>query len=255
MAFVLSDFARQTVGLNSGAVTADAVVYGGPAMFSYRSAADEVATIAAANYFANVVYKLSLSDLIYVVGSDAIGMYVVDALDRAAGTVTVAAASLTGVVNTANIADGAVTNVKVDAAAAIAYSKLAALPSAEVLVGSAGNVATAVAMSGDIAINNAGATAIQAGAVDLAMLSTGITPSHVVKFAGQPTSVGGAAGEAFTVTGIAATDLAFVQIVSNGTGNVTVLEAVCTLDTLTITFSGDPGADTIFNYQILRATA
>ena len=43
--------------------------------------------------------------------------------------------------------------------------------------------------------------------VTLAKLAAGITPSHVIKFAGQVTSVGGAAAEAFTVAGaVAATD-------------------------------------------------
>lgn len=127
------------------------------------------------------------------------------------------------------------------------------LPDGELFVGSAANVATAVAMTGDVAINNAGVTAIQAGAVDLAMLSAGIAPSHVVKYAGQPTTVGGAAAEAFAVAGVLVTDLAFVQVVDNGGGNVTALQAVCTANTLTVTFSGNPGADTVFNYQILRA--
>jgi hypothetical protein len=98
-----------------------------------------------------------------------------------------------------------------------------------------------------------GAISLGAGAVELANLAAGITPSHVVKYAGQTTTLGGAAAEAFTVTGIAATDLAFVQIVNNGTSNVTALQAVCTLNTLTVTFSADPVADTVFNYQILRA--
>jgi hypothetical protein len=39
------------------------------------------------------------------------------------------------------------------------------LPSAEIIVGNASNVATAVAMSGDVHISNTGATTIQAGAV------------------------------------------------------------------------------------------
>lgn len=94
---------------------------------------------------------------------------------------------------------------------------------------------------------------LASGSVGLTQLASGITPSHIVKFAGKPTTVGGAAAEAFTVTGIAATDLAFVQIVNDGTGNVTVLQAVCTTNTLTVTFSANPGNDTVFNYQILRA--
>lgn len=63
------------------------------------------------------------------------------------------------------IASGAIVNADVNASAAIAYSKLAALPSADILVGSAGNVATAVAMSGDVVINNAGVTAISPGVI------------------------------------------------------------------------------------------
>lgn len=74
-----------------------------------------------------------------------------------------------------------------------------------------------------------------------------------IRFSGQPTTVGGAAAEAFTVTGVAATDRAFVQVVNDGTSNRTVLQAVCTTNTLTVTFSGDPGNDVVFNYIIVRA--
>lgn len=49
-----------------------------------------------------------------------------------------------------------ITNINVASNAAIAFSKLAALPSAQILVGSAGNVPTAVAMSGDATISNTG---------------------------------------------------------------------------------------------------
>lgn len=163
------------------------------------------------------------------------------------------------------IANSAITNAKVSASAAIAFSKLAALTSAHLLVGSAANVATSVAVTGDVGISNTGVTTIAANAVTtakildanvtLAKLASGITPSHIVKFAGQVTTVGGAATEAFVVTGAAATDLAFVQVVNDGTANVTVLEAVVTLNTLTVTFSANPGNDAVINYQLLRAAA
>jgi hypothetical protein len=92
--------------------------------------------------------------------------------------------------------------------------------------------------------------------VTLAKLAAAIAPSHVIKFGGQLTSVGGAAAEAFTVTGaVAATDRAFVQVVNDGPNNVTVLQAVVTNDTLTVTFSADPGAGAVINYQLIRATA
>lgn len=140
------------------------------------------------------------------------------------------------------------------------------LPNAQILVGNASGIAAPVAMSGDATIANTGAVTIANNAittakiananVTLAKLAAGITPSHVIKFANQVTTVGGAAAEAFTVTGaVGATDRAFVQVVNDGTANVTVLQAVVTDNTLTVTFSANPGNDTVINYQIIRAAA
>ena len=130
-----------------------------------------------------------------------------------------------------------------------------ALTSAHILVGNGSNIAADVAMSGDITISNTGATAIGASKVTKTMLATGIKASHMIVFAGQPTTVGGAAAEAITVTGALNTDLAFVQLVNDGTNNVSILSAVVTADTLTVTFSADPGNDAVINYQIVRATS
>lgn len=140
------------------------------------------------------------------------------------------------------------------------------LTNAHIFVGNSSNIATDVAMSGDATIANTGAVTIANSAittakiadsnVTLGKLASGITPSHVIKFANQVTTVGGAAAEAFTVTGaVAATDRAFVQVVDNGTANVTALQAVVTNNTLTVTFSADPGNDTIINYQIIRVVS
>lgn len=141
-----------------------------------------------------------------------------------------------------------------------------ALANGFIFVGNASNLAAPVAMSGDVTISNTGVTAIAANAittakilnanVTLAKLAAGITPSAVIKFNSQVTTVGGAAAEAFTVTGAAAaTDRAFVQVVDNGTNNVTVLQAVVTNNTLTVTFSADPGNDCVINYQLIRAAS
>lgn len=91
--------------------------------------------------------------------------------------------------------------------------------------------------------------------VTLAKLATAVAPSHVVKYAAQVTTAGGAAAEAITVTGLAATDLVFAQVKNDGTSNVTILQAVPTTNTLTVTFSADPGNDTVIYYQALRATS
>ncbi|HJY22891.1 MAG TPA: hypothetical protein VJ279_08410 [Hanamia sp.] len=164
-----------------------------------------------------------------------------------------------------SIAPGVIVNADINAAAAIAYSKLATLATGSILAGN-GGVPTATALSGDATIGATGVLTIAANAittakilnanVTLAKLASGITPSHVIKFDNQLTTVGGSATEAFTVTGaVGATDHAYTQMVNNGTSNVTILEAVVTDNTLTITFSADPGNDTVFNYQLTRPAA
>lgn len=69
------------------------------------------------------------------------------------------------------------------------------------------------------------------------------------------TTAGGAAAEAITVTGAATTDIPFVTMQDDGTSNVTIVSAAITANTLTVTFSADPGSDTIISYQILRPTS
>ena len=91
--------------------------------------------------------------------------------------------------------------------------------------------------------------------VTLAKLAPGVAPSHVIKYANQVTTLGGAAAEVFAVVGALATDRAFVQMVNNGASNVTVVEAVVGAGTLTVTFSADPGAGAIINYQLIRAAS
>lgn len=169
MAFNIQRFSRVSLADNTGQLTLqDSSVVNAPAYYSYCSASDNVATVGGANYFADnaTIYDLKPNDVIMCVCSDANTFLQVVAVNTSAGTITTAAFTASGSVDTANIVNGAVTNAKVNAAAAIAFSKLAALPSGDIIVGSAGTVPTAVAMSGDVAIIASGATTIQAGAVD-----------------------------------------------------------------------------------------
>lgn len=76
----------------------------------------------------------------------------------------------TGSVSSTNILDGTILNADVNASAAIAYSKLAALTSTNILLGNSSNVATSTAVTGDVTISNTGVTAIGAGKVTEAML-------------------------------------------------------------------------------------
>ena len=224
----------------------------GPKFFVYVTTTDTVATVSGVSYFAPFAnselqslyqYPFSVGDQIQCTCSDGLVEIVIDTINPVTSSAQ-------------TVAVAGITNAEIAANAAIAFSKLAALPSADILVGSAGNVATAVAVTGDVTISNAGVTAIGAAKVTKAMLAATVRPAAMIVFGGNETTVGGAAAEAFAIAGIVgATDIAFCQMVDNGTNNVTILQAVCTDDTLTVTFSADPGNDAVFNYQIVRATA
>lgn len=227
------------------------------AIYSYAdTTVDTLSTIMASGFFNNFINELKMNDLIYLVGTDDYALVRVTSVTT---NVTVSEYAV------ASLDDGIVTNVKVNAAAAIDFSKLAALTSANVLVGSATNVPTAVAVSGDIALSDAGVTLINNNAVTSikivdanvtkAKLAAGINASHMVVYAGEHTTVGGAAAEAISVAGVLATDLVFVQLKAQGAAPQTVLIAVPTADTVTVTFSADPSNDHIVYYQVVRATS
>jgi len=78
----------------------------------------------------------------------------------------------TGTVTGTMIANDTIQNVDIKSDAAIAYSKLQALPDAQILIGSSGTEATPRAVTGDISIDNAGLTAIAAGVIVNADISS-----------------------------------------------------------------------------------
>ena len=96
-------------------------------------------------------------------------------------TGTVITTGDTGTVTSTMIADGTIVNADINASAAIALTKLANVTSAQIIVGNGSNVPTAVAVTGDIGINNAGLTSITAGAIVNADISgsAAITGSKV----------------------------------------------------------------------------
>lgn len=83
-----------------------------------------------------------------------------------------------------------ISNADVATGAAIAYTKLAALASANILVGNASNEATVTAVTGDISISNTGVTAY-AGTVPLNKGGTGQTTKAPAFDALSPMTTGG----------------------------------------------------------------
>ncbi len=130
-------------------------------LWAYTNLSDALATIIAADYFLPIQYSLRVGDEIFVYGSDGYGTYVV----TASTTTTVTVAALT------SVPGASITNNEIAANAAIDFSKLATLASTNILVGSAGGVATSRAMTGDVTIGNTGVTAIGANKVLSSMLS------------------------------------------------------------------------------------
>jgi hypothetical protein len=89
------------------------------------------------------------------------------------GAVTIAEGALAdSTVVSADIKDGTIVNADLNAAAAIAHTKLAPVLPGYVFVGNASSQAVAVAVSGDVTIDNAGAVAIASGVIVNADVAT-----------------------------------------------------------------------------------
>lgn len=150
------------------------------------------------------------------------------AIEQSGVTKRVAASVVRGDIVDANIksdaaiagsklADDSITNAKIKSDAAIAYSKLAALNSAQILVGNGSNVPTAVSVTGDVTISNAGVTAIGSAKVLPAMLSQPYT---------MATAQASTSGTSIDFTGIPSwakrITIIFAGVSTNGTSGVIV---------------------------------
>ena len=80
-------------------------------------------------------------------------------------TGTVVTTGDSGTVTSSMIADGTIVNTDISTTAAIAFSKLASLSSANILVGNASGVPTATTVTGDVTITNSGVTAIASNVI------------------------------------------------------------------------------------------
>jgi hypothetical protein len=113
-----------------------------------------------------------------------------------------------------------------------------------------GTVATA-----DLAADAVTGAKIADDAVSLEHLDSAITPSHIVVYAGEHTTAGGAAAEDITVTGALATDLAVCTLHTKGATPRVIVTALAAADKVTVTFDGDPSTDHVVTYTVLRAAA
>lgn len=128
--------------------------------------ANDVITNAMINSAAAIAYsKLNLSGSIINTDINASAAIAYSKLNLSGSIVNADISNSAAIAYSKLNLSGSIVNTDINASAAIAFSKLASLTSAHILVGSAGNVATDVAVTGDITISNAGVTAIGANKV------------------------------------------------------------------------------------------
>lgn len=174
-------------------------------------------------------------------------------------TVDVAAtdSTITVAANGIKVATGGITNTEVNAAAAIAYSKLAALTSGNIIVGSAGNVPTAVAVTGDTTISAAGVTSTKSTSVGSNALTAVANAATTTLAAGVVTSstnnLGAATAETLTITyaSCVASSRVFANINAPGTGgNMIVTSCTPGAGSFTVTcYNMNPGAAMTSTYS------
>ena len=103
-----------------------------------------------------------------------------------------------------------IVNASIDASAAIAYSKLAALTSGNIVLGNASNIATSTAITGDVTISNTGVTAIAAGIIVDADINASAaiadTKLDTIATAGKVSNSATTATDANTASAIVARD-------------------------------------------------
>lgn len=123
----------------------------------------------------------------------------------------------------------------------------------DLIVGDSSGDAARLAVGAADEVLKSDGTTLSYGKVELANLDSGIAPAYIVVYAGSFTTAGGDANESITVTGAAATDLAFVQMHTVGGTPRTLLTAQAATNAINLVFSGDPSTDHVVKYQVLRA--
>jgi hypothetical protein len=166
-------------------------------------------------------------------------------------TGTVVTTGDTGTVTGTMIADNTIVNAEINSSAAIAFSKLASLASANILVGNASGVPTATAVTGDVTITNAGVTAIASNVI----VNADINTAAAIAYSKLALSSGITNTDINASAAIAGTKISpsFGSQNIQTSGTLTVASGVFNLGTAaapSITISGDlntgiysPGAD------------
>ena len=111
-------------------------------------------------------------------------------------------------------------------------------------------------LQGTVTALSVGTAQLANAGVTLAKLAAGITPSHVVKYAGKITWSGSGASLATTVSGVLATDIVMATIQTAPTQAAYLVSAAPTTDTITLVLSAaNTSNQAIIAYTVFRAAA
>jgi hypothetical protein len=207
------------------------------------------------------------------------GLYYFDNNATSAGSGELAADDNTGVWKPSDTPNIYVNDSNVIGALNIGDASLD-LANGKIFIGNASGVAAQQTVSGDFTISNAGVGAISAGAIvnadinasaaiALSKLAAGAanqtivtngsgvpeyeTVSHLIVGAGSVAYAGGGTSTTGTISVMQDTDVVSVWLIAST--NVVALKGSHSGTTLTITFSADPGANTVIGYSVMRAVA
>ncbi len=118
------------------------------------------------------------------------------------------------------------------------------------------NIGAGEIVTADLASDAVTGAKIADDAVSLEHLDSGITPSHIVVYAGEFTWSGAGTSVATTVTGALASDIVVATIQSAPSEAAYLASAAVTADTVTVTLSAaNTSNDAVISYQVLRAAA
>lgn len=259
-------FNQQSWGRISGSANNDVVTLqdgsysGAPNIFSYISATDTLAQIAAANYFLPVFNELNVNDLIYAAGTDGVDFLQVLTVSNTGVTVGVntAGGDVSGPSSSTNndfvLFNGATGKLVKD-------SGFSVVPGANGGTGVA-NTGKTITLGGNLTTSGAFATTFTmtaATGVTFPTSGTLATTTNQIKGLSAGYTViagvtgvygGGGTANDFAVTGIDAT-YAVVASLATST-NVVSVKAVAGSAVISATFSADPGAGTTLSYWAFK---
>ena len=203
-----------------------------PVDFKYNGTADTKATILAADYFLEVYEQLSVGSFLQFTASDAtLTLCMVTA--SSSSTVTISEITETlppGSVDTADLADGCVTNPKL-ALLAVDTNNIALL------------AVTNEQMAAGAALAN-----LAAGSITAAKMATGVLPIANVLHTTTATAT-----QTVTVADALVGDV--VQVTINTAGTTPpgpILSAIAGAGSITITTTATPGTDSVLNVSVFR---